>query len=363
MEPPRDQASSGDEATSADKGLELYTEIRRRRFLPIVFYSAVAHLAAHLDDPPFVTVVSKLAAEDDLLRDKVTAVFDSRLPLLNRALAFHVDDVLRDFMINFVEHSWAGLSGQARRGDLAYLMVRRLARSLDATFVAELAEATAQSSDAVVHPTRLYIMPPLQDPSTGDIVRDDAGNWFIVLTPTCDLFTHSGRRRADNVMAAPCELLTDTDEYRTWITAGMPLSHRGLDQLIANRRQRAQQDRFYFLPSAWGMPDLVVDLQRISHFEYDDFDRLTRMATLDDPYAQALVAQFARYSGRVGTPDLDVIAVRQRLQPVTPMVNEETASGPGARTGHRTRTCRGRRQPGSSRPCRGCNLGGHERDC
>lgn len=258
MEPPRDQASSGDEATPADKGLELYTEIRRRRFLPIVFYSAVAHLAAHLDDPPFVTVVSKLD-EDDLLRDKVTAVFDSRLPLLNRALAFHVDDVLRDFMINFVEHSWAELSGQARRGDLAYLMVRRLARSLDATFVAELAEATAQSSEAVVHPTRLYIMPALQDPSTGDIVRDDAGNWFIVLTPTCDLFTHSGRRRADNVMVAPCELLTDTDEYRTWIAAGMPLSDRGLDQLIANRRQRAQQDRFYFLPSAWGMPDLVAD--------------------------------------------------------------------------------------------------------
>ena len=326
VEPPGDQASSGDEATSADKGLELYTEIRRRRFLPIVFYSAVANLAAHLDDPPFVSVVSKFAAEDDLLRDKVTAVFDSRLPLLNRALAFHVDDVLRDFMINFVEHSWADLSGQARRGDLAYLMVRRLARSLDATFVAELAEATVRSSEAMVHPTRLYIMPPLQDPSTGDIVRDDTGKWFIVLTPTCDLFTHSGRRRADNVMVAACVLLTDTDEYRTWIAAGMPLSDNTLYRLIGNRQ--GQQDRLYFLPSAWGMPDLVVDLQCISHLKYDDFARLTRVATLDDPYAQALIARFGRYCGRVGTPDLDVTAVRQRLQPVTPMANEETASRP-----------------------------------
>lgn len=326
-EPLHDQASSGDEATSADMGLELYTEIRARRFLPIVFYSAVAHLAEHLDDPPFVTVVSKLA-EDELLRQKITAVFDSRLPLFNRALASHVDGVLRDFMINFVEFNWVELNDQARRGDLAYLMVRRLAQSLDATFIAELAEAAAESVEGVVHPTRLYIMPPLQNPSTGDILRDDGGEWFIVLTPTCDLFAHSGRRRADNVMVAACVLLTDTDEYRAWIAAGMPFPNGGLDALISNRRQRAQQDRFYFLPSAWGMPDLVVDLQRISHFEYDDFGRLARVATLDDPYAQALTAQFGRYSGRVGTPDLDIRAVKQRLQQVNTIINEETLNGP-----------------------------------
>src|SRR5690242_20162606 len=37
--------ASGDEALPADKGLAVFDEIRSRRFLPIVFYSAVAHLA------------------------------------------------------------------------------------------------------------------------------------------------------------------------------------------------------------------------------------------------------------------------------------------------------------------------------
>jgi CheY-like chemotaxis protein len=321
QEYPSDQADSGDEATTADKGLELYSEIRHRRFLPIVFYSAVAHLAAHLDDPPFVTVVSKLADVDNLLRQRIATIFDSGLPLLNRALTVHVDDVLRDFMIDFVEKHWSDLSGYERRGDLAYLMVRQLARALDSTFVAELAEAVAAPSNATVHPTRFYVVPPLHDPRTGDLVRNNAGEWFIVITPTCDLVAHSGRRRAEYVIVAPCVLLTDTEEYLNWVSDQTSAATKKLDLLITNRRQ-GQLDRYYFLPSAWGVPDLVVDLQRLTNFSYADFDSFTRVATLDDPYAQAVLAQLGRYGGRVGTPDLDASAVKQRLLPISADVEE-----------------------------------------
>jgi CheY-like chemotaxis protein len=330
QESPHADAASGDEATSADKGLQVYEEIRRRRFMPIVFYSAVSHLASDLEDPPFVTVVGKLEDEGDLLRQKVTAVFDSGLPWLNRSVALHVNNVLRDFMIHFVEQHWTELRGAEQRGDLAYLMARRLARSLDSSFVAELGGGTVASTDATVHPTRLYIMPPLPEHFTGDIVRDVAGDWFMVLTPSCYLVAHSGRRKAEYVTVAFCVPLADTDEYRAWVEAGRPASNNApsskrLNQLIGNNRQ-GQQDRYYFLPPAWGMPGLLVDLQRISHISYDEFDRFTRVATLDDPYAQAIAAQFGRYAGRVGTPDLDVSAVRRRLQPVVVDAAENEAS-------------------------------------
>lgn len=312
--------ASGDEAIPADKGLELYEEIRHRRFLPIVFYSAVAHLAQDKHDPPFVTVVSKLEDVDNLLRQKIIDVFDSQLPLMNRSLAIHVDTVLRDFMIGFVEKRWSELSGSQHRSDLAYLMVRQLARSLDPTFVAELAGAAALPPSAAVHPTRLYIMPPLGDSgtgdpirSTGDLIRSTAGEWFVLLTPTCDLVAHGGERRAEYVVVASCLPLTETDEYKAWQAAGRPESHGRLDRLIANNRQ-GQRDRYYFLPAAWGMPDLLVDLQRISYFKYDELAEFTHVATLDDPYAQSIIAQFGRYNGRVGTPDLDVTAVKERLR-------------------------------------------------
>jgi hypothetical protein len=171
-------------------------------------------------------------------------------------------------------------------------------------------------------------MPPLPEHLTGDIVRNVIGDWFVVLTPGCDLVTHSGQRRAEYVNVASCMPLIDTDEYRTWVESGMPASgtkSKRLDQLISNKRQGHQQDRYYFLPSAWGMPGLVIDLQKVSHISYDEFDRFTRVATVDDPYAQAIIAQFGRYASRVGTPDLNLHAVRRRLQPST--VEEAATNG------------------------------------
>jgi CheY-like chemotaxis protein len=308
-----------DDVTPADKGLELYSQIRERRFVPIIFYSAVAHLAQSQHDPPFVTVVSKLdQQEDNLLRAKVTEVFDSPLPRLNRALAQHVDGVLRGFMIDFVEQNWKDLSDPERSADLAYLLARRLAHSLGDGRIANLSDDTFPDvTDGKVHPTRLYVMPPIGDPTTGDIFCTVEGDWFLLLTPACDLVAHAGKRKAEFVVMARCLPLTGTDEYREWHAGGRPDSANNrktskLDRLIGNNR-RGQQDRFYFLPSAWGRPDLIVDLQRLNHFLFDELKKFERLATLDDPYAQSLVAQLGRYIGRMGTPDLDVAAVRSRL--------------------------------------------------
>src|ERR1039457_2165446 len=95
----------------------------------------------------------------------------TRLLLLTQSLAKHVDSVLRDFMIDFVEEHWGDLSGPVHRSDLAYLLARRLARSLDSTFVAELAGTEDPPAGENVHPTRLYIMPPLSGWSKGELMR------------------------------------------------------------------------------------------------------------------------------------------------------------------------------------------------
>ena len=43
---------------------------------------------------------------------------------------------------------------------------------------------------------------------------------------------------------------------------------------------------------------------------------LERLASLDSPFAEGLLARFSRYFGRLGTPDLDVTVLLQRLQAV-----------------------------------------------
>lgn len=305
---------SGDEALPADKGLTVFAEIRERRFLPIIFYSAVAHLAEGEHNPPFVTVVSKLTEEVSVLRQRVVEIFDSELPLLNRSFAQLIDRQFRKFMIEFVEESWNELSGSQHRSDLAYLLVRRLARSLDSTYIPDMAGVHVASTGATVHPTRLYVMPALDEWRTGDLTyNEDGGGWFLLLTPTCDLISHNGASKASYVILAFCQLLTETNEYKAWRESGQSTISRKLEQLIRNNRQ-GQQDRFYFLPAAWGMPDLVVDLQQLVSVEFEKFKAFKNVATLDDPYAQSISAQLARYTGRVGTPDLDVATVKNRLE-------------------------------------------------
>ena len=54
-------------AESTDSGLIVFRAVRSRRFLPIVFFTALPDLAADLARPPFVSVVSK-TGEDSYAR-------------------------------------------------------------------------------------------------------------------------------------------------------------------------------------------------------------------------------------------------------------------------------------------------------
>lgn len=378
------EESAGDEATPADVGISLYRKIRSRRAVPVIFYSAVAHLVSDQANPPFVTVVSKLDEDELALRAAVKAAIDSRLPALNRALNQYTEKVLRTYTQEFVELHWADLQQPRREPDLARMLARRLAISLGdgAGLAAELSSVPGpepEPSADLAHPMRMYVVPPIGDPTTGDILyghpadslvamphepseteikaesisltsepvqaafadivasehreqseslsnledRASGGeplgprDYWVMLTPACDLV--GGRIKAEFVVLARCTRLTDADEAIAWLedpdNAGKT---KKLDALLTNNRQgKHQPDRFHTLPPAWDIPGLLVDFQQIVHVPFSSLTNLNRVATLDDPYAQALIARFGRYLGRIGTPNFDLRVVRERLRPRT----------------------------------------------
>jgi hypothetical protein len=53
------------------------------------------------------------------------------------------------------------------------------------------------------------------------------------------------------------------------------------------------------------LPSLLVDLRHLKVIDWEQFKQLETVLSLDSPYAEALLHQFARYVGRLGTPDLD----------------------------------------------------------
>ena len=87
---------------------------------------------------------------------------------------------------------------------------------------------------------------------------------------------------------------------------------------MSKRRDRhnqrdSQSERFFFLPGALSLPDLVVDFQQLMALQREHLSGLERLVSLDSPFAEALLVRFTRYFGRLGTPDLDVAVLLQRL--------------------------------------------------
>ena len=173
-----------------------------------------------------------------------------------------------------------------------------------------------------MHPMQYYVIPPLElAPLAGDVYQGQVGEhngYWALLTPSCDMVT--GREKAELVLLARCLPLTEQVEYQQWRN-GLPKPSRTIDgklqDLMRNNRRDSQSERFFFLPGALSLPDLLVDFQQLVTLQRAHIGGLERLASLDSPFAEALLARFTRYFGRLGTPDLDVAVLLQRLRTVT----------------------------------------------
>ncbi len=324
---------SGEDA-DRDAGIRTLERVRERRFLPVVFNTNIPGAVQELRSP-LVRVVEKTQGLD-VLTSEVRQLFETQLPEVNRILFEHVEAVQRDYMWDFVGPNWESFSAQAGRGGLALLLARRLALSLSGTAVEKLAarlgDLDAISEEGRVAPMRYYVLPPVEvRPLVGDLYEGDmgetSGHWLL-LTPSCDL---TEPVKAEFVLLARCVSLEGQTEYQAWKeTLPLPANNVSGDMknLLRNRRSKGQPERFFFLPAALSIPDLIVDLQQIEKIACADLEKLARVASLDSPFAEALVARFVRYFGRLGTPDLNVDAVLARLRREAGHGDEEVEAAP-----------------------------------
>lgn len=306
---------------SGEAGIEVFNEIRRRRFIPIIFYTALPDVSANISNAPFVQTVSKIAeAPITDLKKATENIINSGLPHLLQSVSNHLNDVERAFMADFVEHNWSSLVD--RREDMAYLLSRRLAVSFEEgaeSLAQELGQASGTTLGDVVHPTRYYVQPPHSNYRMGDILaapvstEEDADETlYIMLTPSCDLVLRSEKMKAEMVVLSECRPLHSFEDYQAWKRA--PSDNVGRLRRLLTSRPKGQEDRYFYLPAAWNVPDVVADLQRVASIGCDELKSYRKIASLDSPFAEALSYQFNRYIGRVGKPDLDIDGVMHRLK-------------------------------------------------
>lgn len=316
-----------DPAADDEAGLRTLRAIQERRFVPVVFYTAVPHIVRHLASPPLIDVVEKGAGQSSLT-EAVQRAFESSLPLVNRALVRHLEEIQRAYMWNFVAKHWKEIGDFSDRGALAYLLARRFAGSLTGAGVerleTELGGPGNEAPAGTVPPMRMYLMPPLEEILVGDVALGTAGGrtgHWVVLSPSCDLI----QGKADHVLLAAAEPIDDEREVLGWrgeLPTPGKQADKDLTAVLSNNRAKGQAERYHFLPGALSLPDLLADFQRLQTLERASFDQLQRIASLDSPYAEAVVTRFLRYYSRLGTPDVDVAPTIERLRLLGPLAAE-----------------------------------------
>lgn len=294
-----DAVAGGTDDASA--GLSVFQEIKRRRFVPIVFYTALPAHVRHLETP-FVRVVEK--TEGLLkLRTELDAIFQTRLPALSR----HLEETQREYMWEFVDKNWRDPTSEHAKADLAFMLARRLANVLSGPSVRRfLMEQSGTDPEVIavgtIHPVEMYIYPPTNSHHiAGDILKgsirdyDDSTHW-VLLTPSCD-FAHN---KVDFAILARCLPLDEFSECKKFlgqVSHGQEPSRSArsdLEKLLQDRR-KTQPERYRFLPATFFLPDLVVDFQSLVQVSLKSLDAMERIASLDSPFAEALGAGFARY--------------------------------------------------------------------
>jgi CheY-like chemotaxis protein len=309
-----------DTAPEDEQGVRTLGEIRARRFVPIVFWTGLPEQARHLEDP-LVRILDKTVGLPALL-DVVRRLFETRLPAVNRALVRLVEEEQRRYMWSFVAEHWDQLREDGDHRALAYLLARRLGRSLSGHGIEQMAEelgvGPGRPAAGTIHATEMYIVPPLENtnPGVGDLFQEtiapDTERWWLAVTPSCDLEW----AKAEWVVLARCEHLEQDTRIQGWLQEDSGDRRRKVENLIKNS-VGGQSDRHLFLPAAPTIPDLVVDFQRLHSVTRDELDAMRRIASLVSPFAEAMVSRFTRYFGRVGTDDLDVQAIMTRLREAT----------------------------------------------
>lgn len=319
--------SPADAAYSATAGIDLFKSLRARGFACTVFYTA---LPESIPDAlsPFVRVVSK-DQPASVVTAAVESLFDTRVPQLHRAIASHVDRVLRTFMWDVVEERWTDFQSIAALPDFGRVVLSRIAASLpgegaDSVVREVYGEAAASSAGELVHPSRLYVIPPLSPKQVqlGDIRRRTRSSkyntsdmeYVVTIWPSCDTVSTGDRKPKTTIVfcAIATELAHDASVQSAVAAAPKNLSQiEKIDKMIRN--QDAKLPEKHVLPGTCGIPDLLLDFRRIEVCQLAEVEKYECLATLVSPYSESLSSRFLGFLGRIGVDDVATSVVLSNL--------------------------------------------------
>ncbi|MFN7014802.1 MAG: response regulator [Bacteroidia bacterium] len=332
----------GDANEASDKvGAEIFEKIKALAFVPIIFFTALPGYVHNLESD-IVRVAGKAEGYDELIK-QMKSILSTGFVKMKSDIDLIVKEGVRGYFWDFV-HPNQPIVEQIKNDDvsLKYLLLRRLSKSLSSEVIRNNVEDPLLDKDKA-HPMEFYIYPPVDGEfETGDIIKEkESGNFFVILTPACDLIERAnGKRKAEKVLVVQAmdmltlsacvkykEAQTEREKFlqhqQTLPEKKRPELNGAIEKLekqIVNlaldvkKLMKPGNDRFFFLPKTPFLPGLLIDFQIKKTIIYENLESdYDVIATLDDPHSQSMQSSFIRYYNRVGFPDLDIDYVFENL--------------------------------------------------
>lgn len=294
-------------------GLKILENIQEHCFVPVIFYSGNTLNVRNLKSQ-IVGVVTKGDEGIDGLKQEIKRLTKFNLPFIKENLHNYIEQELKAYFWDIIHNEREKFTADLNDFSLGYLMLRKFGNSLSKEKISEILGDEELKKDKV-HPMEFYLYPTDKEAEyeSGEILQKD-NEVFVILTPSCDFINRGGgNRKVEKILLAKTNLLTNIDEYKSYIDKKKEdgINDKSKKQQESDKKNlikiitSGRSDRYFFLPKTPFVENLIIDFQIKRMVGYEDLKDYTRLAKLDNPYAEGMISSFIRYYNRIGYPDID----------------------------------------------------------
>lgn len=152
----------------------------------------------------------------------------------------------------------------------------------------------------------MYIKPPIsKEIKTGDIYQEKyLDEYFIVLSPPCDLAIHGGKIKTDRILV--CEIEEQDDINKLLMSKGKNADKKR--EFIRNGLNNNFTDYYHWLPGNSLFSGGYINFRKVITYEPEDFYSRFGDAKLkvQDYFVKSIMNRFSAYYARQGQPDFDL---------------------------------------------------------
>ncbi|HDR8043064.1 TPA: hypothetical protein QCZ17_005449 [Bacillus cereus] len=159
------------------------------------------------------------------------------------------------------------------------------------------------------HPFEVFIKPPIKNnPFFGDILFDSNSNYYIILSPSCDM----AQEKYEKVILVEIELLTEINAFaerqqqfykvKDMGTTKVEKAKKKILEFLTNNHSA----KYHFLPSYQEFPGGLINFQKVHSKTKEELSKMNRFASVSGKFSKDISARFSNYFARQGQPNLDI---------------------------------------------------------